>query len=133
MRRPRTYTIAAILLALVSLSAVVMEIPYLARGADYAPVSSDEPDPPFVFTVVNFAIAVLGFAASYGIWRMQKWGVVLGLVLAALNILITLPAVIFAPPLVLRLLGVLGIASCAAIIVLLLRSGPRPASVGSAR
>jgi hypothetical protein len=122
MNRPRSYTIAVVLLVLSCLLSLLFELPNLARGA--APV---EGAPPFVLVVINFTLAILGFVAAYGAWRMQKWGVVLAIVVAALGLLTSLPAIIFASP-SLRLLGGLGVVWSAAIIVLLLRPAPHSVS-----
>ena len=122
MSRPRSYTIAVALLALYCLLSLLFEVPNLARGA--TPV---EGAPPFVLTVINFTVAILGLVAAYGAWRMQKWGVVLAIVIAAIGILTSLPAILVAS-LPLRLLGGLGVVWSAAILVLLLRSAPHPAS-----
>ena len=127
MNRPRSYTIAAVLMVLYCLIGVLFELPNLARGAAGAAPAGE--GPPFVLTVLNFTIAVLGFVSAYGVWRVQKWGVVLTIVLSVFAILTGLPATAFAPQLALRLIGGLGIAWSAAIIVLLLR--PRPGSVAA--
>jgi hypothetical protein len=122
MNRPRSYTIAAALLALYCLLSLLFELPNLARGS--APV---EGAPPFVLTIINFTGAILGLVATYGVWRMQKWGVLLAIIVAALGVLTALPAILVAS-LPLRLLGALGVVWSAAIIVLLLRPAPQPAS-----
>ncbi len=122
MSRPWSYTIAIALLALYCLISLLFEVPNLARGA--APV---EGAPPFVLTVVNFTTAILGLVAAYGAWRMQKWGVVLAIIVAAIGILTSLPAILVAS-LPLRLLGGLGVVWSAAIIVLILRPTPHPVS-----
>jgi len=121
MSRPRSHTIAVALLALYCLISLLSELPNLAGGA--APV---EGAPPFTLTVINFTLAILGLVAAYGAWRVQKWGVLLAIVVAALGILTALPAILFAP-LPVQLFGGLGVVWSAAIIVLLLRPTPQPA------
>lgn len=121
MSRPRSYTIAVALLALYCLISLLIELPNLAGGA--APVAEG---PPFALTVLNFTLAILGLVAAYGAWRVQKWGVVLAIVVAALGILTALPAILFAP-LPAQLFAGLGVVWSAAIIVLLLRPTPQPA------
>jgi hypothetical protein len=116
MSRPRSYTIAAVLLVLYSLVAVLFELPNLARGS--APA---EEAPPFALTIVNFTLAILGFVAVYGVWRVQKWGVVLAIAVCGLSFLTSLPAVIFAPDLAFRLGGLVSMVWLVAMIVLLLR------------
>jgi hypothetical protein len=123
MNRPKTYTIAAILMLLYSLINIISEIPPLALGAPDPGADA----PPFAVTVLSFALAILGVVAAYGVWRMQKWGVVLTIVVAALGILTSLPAIIFAP-VPMRFLAGLGVVWSAAIIVLLLRPAPTTAT-----
>jgi len=55
---------------------------------------------------------------------MQKWAVVLTIVLAAISILASLPAVLFAPGM-LKLGGLVGVVWAAAIIALLLWPQPK--------
>jgi len=116
MSRPRSYTIAVALLVLYCLISLLFELPNLARGG--APAADA---PPFVLTIVNFTITILGFVAAYGVWRVQKWGVVLAVAVCGLFVLTSLPAILFAPSLAFRLIGGLGVVWAAAIIVLLLR------------
>ncbi|MGN6757308.1 MAG: hypothetical protein ACTHMJ_13080 [Thermomicrobiales bacterium] len=82
--------------------------------------------PPYFLNVVNMVVIVLCAVAAAGIWRVQKWGVVLGIVVAAIAALTSLPGLIFAP-FPLRLGGALTVALAAAVIVLLLRAAPQPA------
>ncbi|HEU5328554.1 MAG TPA: hypothetical protein VFU78_10705 [Thermomicrobiales bacterium] len=127
MSRPRSYTTAAVLLMLYALTQAVFAIPELAGGADPAARTiGGRPGPPYFLLVVNLVVAVLCAVAAAGVWRVQKWGVVLGIVVAALAALTSLPGLIFAP-FPLRLGGVLALAWMAAIIVLLLRAAPQPA------
>ena len=121
MNRPRAYTIAAILITLYSLINFAGELPNLMRGA----VESSSVEP-FPLALINFAAVVLGLVSAYGVWRVQKWGVLLAIIVAAINILTGLPAILFAPELPLRLLAGVGVVWCAVIIVLLLRPTARP-------
>lgn len=120
MSRPRAYTIAAILLVLYCLIGFAEQIPALAQGAP----DPSAPTAPFPILVLNFAIGVIGIVAAYSVWRMLKWGVILAIIVAALQILLTLPAVFFAP-MPGRVTGVIGVVWSAVIIVLLLRPAPR--------
>lgn len=125
MTRPKTYTIAVVLMVLYSLTALLLELPNLVQGAAASEQQFGGEGPPYVLTLLSFALAVLGFVSSYGVWRMQKWGVVLTLVIAALSVVPSLLAILFAPPLVLKLVAVLGVAWCVAIIALLLWPQPQ--------
>ena len=125
MNRPRAYTIAAVLMLLLSLVAAITTLPDVAGGAPAAEAAGLSA-PPYALTILNFIVAVLGFVAAYGIWRVEKWGVVFTIILCVVQALTSLPAIMFAEPLELRLFGTLGIVWSAAIIALLLRAGPRP-------
>ena len=127
MSRPRSYTVAAVLLAFYALIEAFFTIPALARGADPAAQAiNGQQGPPYFLTLVDMVVIVLCVVAAAGIWRVQKWGVVFGIVVAALVALSSLPAVIFAP-FPLRLGVALTVLLAAAVIVLLLRAAPRPA------
>ncbi len=130
MSRPRSYIVAAALLLVYSLLNALEAIPRLASGAsENAQAIAGQEGPPYALTVLTFVLVVLGIVATYGVWRAEKWGVTLAIGVATLSILSGLPAVLFAPVLILRLLGVIGILWCAAIIVLLLRAAPRPVTI----
>jgi len=116
MSRPRSYTIVVVLMVLYCLIDLMTTIPTLAQGTP-AP-SADAP--PFFMTLLSFALDIIGVVGAYGIWRMQKWGVVLTITVAALNSLGQLPAIAFAPT-PMRILSVVGLVWSAAMIVLLLQ------------
>jgi uncharacterized membrane protein (DUF2068 family) len=73
---------------------------------------------------VLFATAILGFIGTYGIWRNQRWGVILTIILCILTGLVNLPGLLFAP-------GVLGKVATAAslipaIVIIVLLLWPKP-------
>ena len=117
MNRPKTYTVAAILQALISLIAVVFAIPLVFQGAAAVDQAGDQP--PYFIIVLAFSLGLLGIVSAYGVWRNQKWGVVLTIVLRAVDSLSALPG-LTVPVLELRILASVGIAISIAIIVLLL-------------
>jgi hypothetical protein len=123
MSRPRAYTIAALLLLFACLIGFTSTVPALAQGAGVGAIPEDRA--PFIQVVLELAAEILGIMAVYGIWRMQKWGVVLGIVVAAFNALINLPPILFAP-LPVRLVALVAVVWSAAIIVLLLRPVAQP-------
>lgn len=125
MTRPKRYTVAAILMVVFSLISLLVELPNLIQGASASEQQFGGEGPPFVLALINFALAVLGFVAAYGVWRVMKWGVVLTLVLAVLNIVPSLMAILFAPLLPLKLMAGLGVVWCVAIILLLLWPQPK--------
>lgn len=123
MSRPLTYTVAAILMVLYCLIDLTMTIPTLALGS----LPPDADAPPFFLTLLTFGLDLLGIVGAYGVWRMQKWGVLLTITVAALAALAALPAIIFAPT-PLRFVSGLGLVWNITIIVLLLRRTPTPAT-----
>src|SRR5205823_9736922 len=118
MNRPKTYTVAAILQLLISLASVVWSFPILFQGAAAVEQSGDQP--PFFIIVLAFSLGLLGLVSAYGVWRNQKWGVVLTIALRAIDALSALPGVASAPTLELTILASVGVVISVAIIVLLL-------------
>ena len=119
MNRPKTYTVAAILQLLISGIIVVLAFPILFQGAAAVEQAGDEPAP-FFFIVIAFSLGLLGLVSAYGVWRNQKWGVVLTIALRAVAALLALPGILFAPTLELKLFPTFEVAISIAIIVLLL-------------
>ena len=124
MSRPRAYTIAAILMVLYSLSDIALNLPALAQGAP-APGTDG---PPFFLLLFGFALDIIGIVGAYGVWRLQKWGVMLTIAVAALDCLTQLPGIIFAPG-PLKVVSGLAFIAAAAVLVLLLRRGRTMAAV----
>jgi uncharacterized membrane protein (DUF2068 family) len=119
MNRPKTYTIAAILQWLISSLAIIGTIPFLAQGPNAAEA------PPFFVVVLAFAAGVLGLVSAYGVWRNQKWGVILTILLRALDGLAAVPGIFFAPSTFLWVSAMIGTVVSLVIIVLLLWPKPR--------
>ncbi len=134
MTRPQSYLVAAVLMVLLSLARAVVQFPFLARGTagNVGFFSDSDPGPPFFLTVVNFVVTVLGFVSAYGVWRGEKWGVVMTIALCALAMLDQVPALLFVP-FPWRLIAAAGIVWAAIIIVLLLRPTSRPAVASTSR
>jgi len=124
MNRPKTYTVAAILQLLISGIIVVFAFPMLFQGPAAVEQAGDEPAPYFVI-VLAFSLGLLGLVSAYGVWRNQKWGVVLTIALRAVDALLALPGILFGPTLALKLFPTFEVAISIAIIVLLLRPKSR--------
>jgi hypothetical protein len=118
MNRPMTYTVAAILQLLISLMAVVYAVPLVFQGAAAVDQAGDQP--PFFILVMAFSLGLLGLVSAYGVWRNQKWGVILTIVLRAVDALSALPGVVGAPTTQLQIFASGGVAISVVIIVLLL-------------
>jgi hypothetical protein len=127
MTRSKPMTVAAILQLLLSLFEIVgslIVLPLGAGGLDQTGAS-----PPYIVVVVAFAIAVLGLVSAYGVWRAQKWGVILTIVLRAVGGFLAVPG-LGSPSTVLRLAATTTVVTSIAIVVLLLWPKPKlaPAS-----
>lgn len=123
MNRPKTYTIAAVLQLLLSIASIFGSIPFLARGD-----AGSSSGPPFAVELIIFAASILGLPSAYGVWRNQKWGVILSIVSGILVGLVSLPGVLFAPVPVGQLASAIDVVFVVAIIVLLLWPKPKLAS-----
>ena len=129
MTRPRTFTVAAVLMLIYSLIAIAFELPNLMLGLD-AETQYNGDGPPFFLALLNVVVGAMGVVAAFGVWRMQKWAVVLTIVLAAIGILTSLPAILFAPGM-LKLGGAVGVVMAGSIIALLLWPQPKGSPVAS--
>lgn len=129
VQRSTNYTIAAVLNLVLSVQNVVFTLPALFDGADATNRSSDSP--PFVVMLVAFALGLLGLISTYGVWKGQRWGVVVTIVVNALNFLSAVPGIPFAPNIGLRIAAILTCLVAAAVIWLLLRRRKAPAVTGA--
>jgi uncharacterized membrane protein (DUF2068 family) len=127
MHRTRSLLWAAGLNLLVAVANIVLNLAYLPRGAD----DLNENSIPYPAVVLGLVIGVLGIVSSYGLWRRERWGLVLTLVLQVLNILMGAPGVLFGPEPWIQVGSVVGILVNAAVIVLLLRRDGRRAAVAA--
>jgi uncharacterized membrane protein (DUF2068 family) len=131
MTRPRNFTIAAALQAVMSLLAIVLAIPLLAAGQ--AATDQAGASPPFIIMLLAFGTGALGLVSAYGVWKVQKWGVILTIVLRAIDALSAAPGLLFAPDMTWRLMAITGVALSILVIALLLWPQPKVApAVGRA-
>jgi hypothetical protein len=104
--RPLPVTIAAILLALLSL----LNFP--------APLMPGSEEVPAVVIYGGFVLGVAGLAAAAGLWLLKKWSIWLTIVVCGLGILSAAPGIAFAPNAALQLAATVGVVVPALIIVL---------------
>ena len=78
MSRARNYTIAAVLAALLSLANTIVALVLLPQGADKINASRNQP--PYAVILIEVVLGLLGIVAAYGVYRTQRWGVILTLV-----------------------------------------------------
>lgn len=110
-----------LLLALVDL--FVYELPALMLGQAAVDqiANSDGGGPPFFMVLLGSALDVLGITAAYGLWRAQRWGVILGIVISAFNVLSGLAGALFAGDMGTRAFAAVGVVLSLATIALCLR------------
>lgn len=123
MIRPKTYTIAAVLQLIVSLLAVLWGARDLMPGATPA-----EDLPPYPVLLAAFAFGAIGLVSAYGVWQNQRWGVILTILVRALDGLLAAPGVLFAPTPTMKFMASTGVLLSIVIIALLLWPRPRPAT-----
>lgn len=123
MNRPTNYTVAAVLQLVVSLLAVYWGARDLMPGS--TPV---EELPPYPVLLGAFALGAIGLVSAYGVWRNQRWGVILTILVRALDGMLAAPGVLFAPTSTLKVMATVGVILSIVIIALLLWPRPRPAT-----
>jgi hypothetical protein len=127
MNRTPLYKTAVILSALLSLASIVLIFPALLQGpADQGMAEGI----PRVVIVLSAIYSSVGLVAAYGAWRGQKWGIWLTIVVRALDGLLALPGVLFAPTDIARVSAILSVLIGLFVIVVLLRR-PNPALAAS--
>ena len=111
--RPQTVTIAAILLALLSLANFLAPL-MLPAGAGSV-----------VYVII--VLGVLGLVAAGGLWMLKRWALWLTIVVSVLNILAAAPGLVFATELTGRALATIGVVGFALVILLAVLPGSRRA------
>jgi hypothetical protein len=119
MSRSRNYTIAAVLAGLISLANAITALVLLPQGANKINHSSNQP--PYAVILIEVVVGLIGIVAAYGVFRMQRWGVISTLVLMVINVLISLPGIPFGPTMLDKVSSVIGVIASAAAIYFLLR------------
>lgn len=103
--RPLSVTVAAVLLAVLSLPNLIF--PWLPS----------EGVPAFI-VYVNVVFGVSSLIAAGGLWMLKRWSMWLAIILSVLGILAAMPGIGGAPNALLQILATTGIAGSALIIVL---------------
>jgi hypothetical protein len=75
--------------------------------------------PTFVI-ILGVILGIVGIAAAVGLWQMRKWGMILTVVVSALNLLSAAPGIAFGPNVGIKILAAVGTLVPALIIVLVL-------------
>ena len=122
VHRSRDHTAAAVLNLALSLIGVAISLPALFLGSDGAAEAGDQP--PFGILVLVFALSMIGIVASYGIWKVERWGVVLAIVVNAVNFISGLPGAFVGPTLFLKVGSAVSCVLNVVVVWLLLRRRP---------
>ena len=123
MHRSRNYVIAAVLAGLLSLGNAIVALVVLPQGA--AKVNASSNQPPYAVLLIEVVIGLIGLVAAYGVFRSQRWGVVVTLVLMVVNVLVSLPGIAFGPTTLDKILSLAGVLFAGAAIFFLLRRDKR--------
>ena len=103
--RPLSVTIAALLLALLSLfniASVVIPSEGIPAWVIYSGV----------------VLGVAGLIGAAGLWMLKRWSLWLTIIVSVLNILSAAPGLVFAPTFMWRILAVVGVVGFALVILL---------------
>ena len=117
--RPLPVTVAAILLALISL----LNFP--------APLMPGSEEIPAVVIYSGFGLGVIGLVAAVGLWMLKKWSILLTVIVCVPSILSAAPGIAFAPNAALQFAAAVGVAVPALIIVLVVLPTSRQAFASS--
>jgi uncharacterized membrane protein (DUF2068 family) len=120
-QRPITVTIAAILLALLS---VLIDLSF-PLWAD-AIARDDGGAPAFVF-YLTVVVGVVGLIGAAGLWMLRRWGIWLAIVVCVLNFLDTMSGAVGAPTAALQVAAGATAVVFALIVVLVLLQASRRA------
>jgi len=109
--RPLPVTIAAILLALLSLANFLAPLMLPPEAGSIA--------------YLIIAMGVLGLVAAGGLWMLKGWALWLTVVVSVLNILAAAPGLLFATEFTGRVLATIGVVGFALVILLAVLPGSR--------
>ena len=113
--RPLPVTVAAILMALISL----LGLP--------GPLLPGSEGVPAVVIYGGIVLGIVGLVVAVGLWMLRGWGFWLTIVVSVLNILSAAPGVAFAPNAALQAAATVGVVIPALIIVLVVLPASRRA------
>ncbi len=124
LTRPMALKIAAILSILMNAFSLVNSLPLLAQGA--AIDNQNQNSPPYTIILMAVLMAVVGIIGAYGLWKQQRWGIVLTIVANLVNGLSAAPGILFAPQPGLMVLATATVVITIVIIVLCLWHERKP-------
>ena len=108
--RPLPVTVAAILLVLLSL----FDFPWLYHLL--FPTMTEEP-PAFIL-YSGYVLGIVGLVVAIGLWMLKPWSLWATIVICALNFLLGLPGLLFAPGAALK--AVIAVTEIVAVLIIVL-------------
>lgn len=122
VHRPPTLVAAITLLAYAQLrDLLTLTLGGMPAGAEVIPQA---------VIISGYVAALLSLAAIYGLWTMRRWGLVLGLLVAAVGVLGAAPGLAFAPTRELWVSALITVLTGLALIILLALPASRQAFAG---
>ena len=107
--RPLPVTVAAILLVLLSLSDFPWLFELLFPGVE---------EPPAFIIYSGYVEGIVGLVAAIGLWMLKPWSLWATIVVCALNLLLGLPGLLFAPGAALK--AVIAVTEIVAVLIIVL-------------
>ena len=124
LSRANALKIAAAISFLMGLVAVVAAILFIQNGD----VGDSAPDaPPYFVMVAALVFGILRLMGAYGTWRQQRWGILLTLFANAIDGVLAVPGILFAPTTGLQISAIITVVAAIVITGLCLWRDRRPA------
>jgi hypothetical protein len=111
--------IAAVILWTVALLGIVtVGIPFLTGGRP------DIDGPIFWVFVFSFAVDAITLVVAYGVWRAERWAIIMAIVISAFNAVLNTMGALADPDMALRLMAGSFVVASLSVIYLCLRREP---------
>ena len=124
LSRANALKIAAALSLLLGLVAVVAAILFIQNGD----VGDSAPDaPPYFVMVAGLVLGIVRLMGGYGAWRQRQWGILLTVFANAIDGVLAVPGILFAPTTGLQISAIITVVVAIVIVVLCLWRDRRPA------
>jgi hypothetical protein len=122
VHRPPTLVAAITLLAYAQLrDLLTLALGGMPAGAEIIPLG---------VIIIGLVAGLISLAAIYGLWTMRRWGMILGLLVAAVGVLGPAPGLAFAPTRELWVSALIGVLTGLTVIILLVLPASRQALAG---